>query len=921
MENGLKKIIDGVKNGDRYPVLDLVRDSPGMAAQISKMIPGVTQSLYDQQGNLQPVAPDVGVFKQASERVGQNISDSQITMQVLPDMELSAQILVSSIISPKDMMSTELTYESAEGLLPPNVNAAMMARIREYLEQDYKITPQLPIILRDMLFNTGSYAAAVIPENSIDEAINGSGRVTLESLGSDINPDGSIRSIGILGPVDKHFPTQKREVAGLSLESFGDFVPQPDIDPRMTLAGTFEGGVETFISVTDNHNLLKIPKLQQKLREQRVVQALRPGNRAMESFNPIKLNDREMTGMIYKDRKFGYKPISTLKTQEQLNRNTVGNPLVLHLPSEAVIPVYVPGSVEQQVGFFVLIDADGNPIVKPKSIDYYYEMGSRLGTSGSFPSAMLNKVSSQMDGFNPQDRNHLDYSARAFGPMVEQDLLARLRNGMYGNGVAIAKKEEVYRIMLARALAKQHTQLLFLPIELMTYFAFRYDDNGFGKSLLDDMKIINALRTQLLFANVMASIKNSIGRTEVKIKVDEHDPNPQKTMEMAKDLILRSRQGSLPIGLSNPADVSDFLAKANVEFTYEGHPGLPDVAIDFGEKSSNYVKPDTELEDSLRRRAIMSTGLSPETVDASFNTEFATSIVTNNILLSKRVMQMQEQFTPLLSDHLRKALMNSEGVVKDLTEILMNSFDELKVDKDDKANPRGEVGAQLQPNDTNATAVKFMYVNRILREFIMNFQVTLPKPNSVTLENQLVALETYSKALDIYLDNMLNTDMFTQDTIGQVSGQVDTVKAIVRSYFIRNWMAENAFLPELSALTTLDEDGKPKLDLFALQGDHLAAMNKSLTQFMVGLQPIKQASDKVMDALVGQTEPAPEPEADAGGGGDGGDNLDMGDDLELDMGDAGGAPPAEGETPPAEDAPPADAEPKADDNAPVDPTA
>lgn len=920
MSNDIKKMIASANSGERFPVMDLVRKSPGLAAQISKLVSAEIKPTFDQSGGMLPVAPDVGVFKEASQTIGQSITDAQTTMQILPDMELAAQILVSSIISPKDMMTTELTYASVEGLMAPDVTAAMMARIRHHLEQDYKITPLLPVILRDMLFETGSYAVAVIPENSIDDAINNPGRMSMESLSKEVNSDGTMRSKRLLGPVSKNTPTPGRLVAGLSLESFASYDEHQPIDSAVKMEAAFGKEVDTYISVTDNFNLLKIPKINQRLREQRVMDAIGVGNAALESFNPDKLTDRDMTSLMYKDRKFAYKPISALKTQEQLNRHTVGNSLVLHFPSESVMPVYVPGTVEQQVGYFIILDADGNPVTKPKNNDYYAEMGSRLSSSGSFPSAMLGKVQGQMNGFNPADRNHIDYSARAFGPMIEQDLLARLRNGAYGNGVQLARNDDVYRIMLSRALAKQHTQLLFVPTELMTYFAFRYNDNGFGKSMLDDMKIINSLRTLLLFANVMASLKNSIGRTSVKIKLDEHDPNPQKTLEIAKDLILRSRQATLPVGMSNPADVSDFLAKANVEFIHEGHPGLPDVNVDFGETASSYVKPDTDLEDSLRKRSIMSTGLSPETVDATFNTEFATSIVTNNILLSKRVMQMQEQFTPQLSDHLRKNLMNSESVMKDLEEILKSNFDKIRLHQDDQKNPNGEQGAKA-PEGITDERIKSMIIKRVLKEFIMSFEVSLPKPNSVTLENQLTALETYAKGIDACLDSHISEDMFTQDTVGNVSNQVGTAKAIIKAYYMRKFMSENGILPELAELTALDEEGLPKLDVLGMQSSHIEALNKSLTQFMVGLQPIKNASDKVMDNLVGDTEGGSSSSDDEqasseddpeGGGGNGEDDLDdsmpdMTGDIDLDAPpEEGTAKPEDGAAKPDDDATPAE---------------
>jgi hypothetical protein len=891
----LKKVIGAANSGKRFPVMSLVRSDPELAATISKLIPDRVNARFDNSGNRDLTPPNVHAFKELSERTGQNAADAETVMQLLPEMELSAQILVSSILSPKDMTTTELTYSVSEGLMAPEVSAAMIARAKTYFEQDYKIKPLLPKMLRDILFRAGSYPVIVVPESSIDEVINGQKQVSMEAFSDTLHSDGSIKSLGLLGPAVKKTPTAERKKPGLSMEAFSAFQPNDQVDGAITLESAFQKPVETFLTVTDNFNLLKIPHINQKIREQRILQAV--GSKALESMSysygtqsptyavnnsavpSKKLNDREMSALIYKDRQFNYKPISTLKTQEQLNRRTVGNPLIMHLPSESVIPVYVPGCPEQHVGFFVLIDADGHPVSRSENADYYQELSARLNSNGSFPSAMLNRVKQQMTGFDITNRDSLDYTAKAYGDMVEQDLLARLRNGVYGNGVELAKKDEVYRIMLARALAKQHTQLLFVPVELMTYFAFRYTGDGIGKSLLDDMKILNSLRSMLMFANVMASVKNSIGRTQVNLKLDESDPNPQKSIEIMMHEIIRSRQQYFPLGVNSPVDLTDWLQRAGFEFTHEGHPGLPDVKVEFTQKNDSNVKPDTELEESLRKRAIMATGLSPEVVDASFQAEFATSIVTNNILLSKRVMTIQDQFTPLLADHLRKCMMNSEQLMNDLRDLLISQWDKLNVEETDEGKQIIEAaksGPGTSQHKAEIEMAKRRIVDQYLSEFIMNFNVELPRPNSVTLENQLVAMETYAKAIDAALDAYINETFFTSETGGDVANQVSMAKAAIKAYFLRQWMSENGVMTELSHLTNVGPDGKPMIDIMEIQRNHIEGLTKTLTKFMVDLQPVKDAADTVLQAKVGEMEAAPAPESSSSDDGGGNDGFDFG---------------------------------------------
>ena len=856
--DSFKKVIEAVQNNKRYPVLSLVKNDPGLASLLSKLVPSEHPLQYDQAGNRAVNSPNTYMFKTASEHTAQNISDARTVLQLLPDLELAAQILVSSIIAPKDMVTTEITYSVTEGLVAPDVSAALIARTKLYFEQDYKIKPLLAKMLRDVLFETGSYAVAVIPENSIDEIINGDRKITLENLSQHINSNGAVKPLGLLGPALK--PNVERSCAGLSLESLNSFNPDLKVDGKVFIKDV----TDTYLTVTDNHSLLKIPQINQKIREQRITKIV--GSKALESIN-TKLNDRQMTGMIYKERTFNYNPITKLKTQEQLNRRTVGNPLILHIPSEAVIPVYVPGCVEEQVGFFILIDENGNPVAKSENADYYQQLSSRLNSNGSFPSAMLTRVKSQMTGFVPDNKEHIDYTVRAYGDMVEQDLLARLRNGVYGNGVSLAKNAEIYRIMFARALAKQHTQLLFIPVELMTYIAFQHTHDGIGKSLLDDMKIINSLRSMVMFANVMSSLKNSIGRTEVKLKLDESDPNPQKTIEVAMHEIIRTRQQYFPLGMNSPTDLTDWLQKAGYEFTFEGHPGLPDVSVDFSQKVSDYAKPDTELEENLRKRSIMACGLSPESVDAANQAEFAISVVTNNILLSKRVIQTQEQFTPQLSNHLRKCIMNSEELINDLRTILNDNFDKLKVEVTDDGknilNKVKEKTADISTVARNETEKKDM-INNFLSEYIMNFFVTLPMPNSVTLENQMAGVDTYSKALDVGIEAWISEKFFTTDLGGDVANQVSTIKEVLKAYYLRKYMAEQGILTELGDIGLTTSNGKADLDIYKIQDEHLGNLTKSLTVFMEGLQKVKEDSNATMQAIGGAgeapatTETAPE---------------------------------------------------------------
>ncbi len=871
MQNSaLRSAIPLAGSGKKVPAMDLVRQDPEMAALISKLVTPREPARYDGKGNRQVSDPDAYSFRNISDKLSENIRDAEIIMQLLPDMELWSQILISSILSPKDMMTTELNYAPPADLLPSEVGNSLIQVLKNHFEQVYKIKPILQDILKDILFKTGSYPVAVIPENSLDEVINGTPKITMESLRNYIGQDGEIKPIGLLGPKDRPAPGSDKKITGISFESLsynaGTMKPAFEQSRIMISDGKHDFNS---VFVTDNPDLLRVPQINERIRQQVVMTTL--GTKAMESM--VRLNDREVAGLIYKNKQANYKHMVTLKSDNQLYRRTVGEPLIIRIASEAVIPVHIPGAPEKQIGFFVLIDQDGNPIGKDRADDQYRMLGQRLsnGTTQNFPSAMVEKVNNMMgegNTFNPNNRIHIDYSVKAYSELIEADLMGRLRNGIYGNGIAIASNQEVYRIMLARTLQKQNTQLLFLPVELMTYFGLKFDANGIGRSLIDDMKILLSLRIMLMFSNVMASIKNSIGRTEVKLKLDENDPDPKKTIEMAQHEIIRSRMNAFPIGTSSPVDMVDWLQKAAFEFTFEGHPGLPDVAVDFGEKNTNFTKPDTDLEEQLRKNSIMAAGLNPETVDAGFGAEFATSVVANNILLSKRVIQIQDKFTPHLNDHIRKIAIASQPLSDAIRGILKENLDKIK--------ERLTEEFSKQPDD--------VIVDRVYHDFVYGFEVYLPSPNSVTLDNQKEALDKYIESLDAVLDSYISDKFFTDATGGNISGDVSVMREAVRAYFIRKWIAENGMLPEIASLTATSEDGAPMVNFYDEQRAHIEALGKSLTNFMVKIAKTKEQNNQILentgvDAQGTDGSSSGGSESGSSDGGDGGDGFGGGDDF------------------------------------------
>lgn len=897
-ENSFSQLASMADSRKKVPVLALTRDRP-LAAMLSKAVDPTLQPSHTASGTRKIEAPSLGALHNIASRTAMNISHAETTMQMLPDMQLGAQILVSSTASPKDMMTLELAYQVTAGILPPSVLAKVIDVTRDHMDSVYRIKNKIPRILQEVLFDKGSHVVAVIPENSIDEMINRSNAISMEAFCDAVGVDRSknmtiaqaiASPIGALGPglsgyKDTHKPSQASlsnmmfSIGNESLEdvynSYGEaqkheFSQQLHWQDLKNLNGTGAVSALEGVNVTDNPNVLRIPKIEEKLRRDQVNArfGLNRHAAALETYGAgtIKLDDRSLKNLIYKPRKRGVQTMQVFKTDSQLDRRSIGRPLIMELPSEAVIPVYTPGQEEHHVGYFILLDHTGNPVKAMNEQDTFGSMQNRLNMAGNQTTNIMNRLKQLTEGLQCTQQEYTEVMTRVYSDMVEQDLLARLRNGWYANNVALAKNSDFFRVMLARVFQQQNTTILFMPADMVTYFARKYNQYGIGVSILDEMKMLNNMRAIAMMGNTILGIKNSIPRTQVNLNIDETDPDPYKTAEMVLGEIARVNQTSVPFGASAPTDIADYFQRAQFQVRVTGHPAIPETNIEYTEGTTNYSKVDTELEESLQKRALMAMGLNAEHINNGFNQETATSVVANNLMLSRRVMIIQDQINPHLTDYHRKVIRADEELQEKLREALLAAYDELEIDEEEIAKHIGQDKAN----------VKALVISHIINDFVENLEVALPRPNTATIENQKSALEGYIELLDIALEAYLSDKYFTEELGGEVTRSVDSIKEMLRAHFIRQYMAENGIMSELSSIVTLSDTDEPEIDLWQNQVEHVQKLMKTLSGFMKKIHKTKQETNETVERLN---------ETAGGDGGSGG--SDFGSDNDTGGSDAG----------------------------------
>jgi hypothetical protein len=286
------------------------------------------------------------------------------------------------------------------------------------------------------------------------------------------------------------------------------------------------------------------------------------------------------------------------------------------------------------------------------------------------------------------------------------------------------------------------------------------------------------------------------------------------------------------------------------------------------------VEIDSNFDDTMRKRWLMSFGLTPETIDTASGADFAASVIQSNALLNKRVAVYQETTSEFLVDHVRKYTQASGGLLKELyTKIVEYINDESKpVLKDDQT---GEDIQDVAPDD-------------VLESFLDSLKITLPAPDSTKLETTRDLLTNYQDLLKQAVEEFLPRDVLAAMGGSEGSDRYDQTKAAVISYFTRKFMAENNILPELQELLNNDELEQTG---FNLKEDHLAlyeALQVTIGDFVKGVAYYNDKRNEQVNAELEQ-EPAASDDTtttdtteDTGGDDDFGGDDSFGDDFNLD---------------------------------------
>ena len=615
--------------------------------------------------------------------------------------------------------------------------------------------------------------------------------------------------------------------------------------------------LDTLVEVSDDLSILRQSFIRKEMLSQESARAagiptgFKPTSLERETFS-----DRNIIDKIFRkiDDINSYNTdvleLKKLKNDNQTARENLDEPIFINYPVEAVIPIFKPGAPSEHVGYLALHDEEGNPLSKAKPVNYYRELAngynSRM-TVNTMASSLIQQGKTMFEGFSNKldEARQLEMLSRIHSNAIIKDILDRLKNGLYGKNLDVGDSAEVSRIMFYRALRGQRTRVLFVPKEVMSYMAFDYDNRGFGISLLDNMKVLISLRIQFMLAQLRAGIMNSIPETLVTLRIDEKDPDPRKTIQIANVMALQSRSNSgLIIGASNVQTIEDRVNQSNIRMAIESdNPKIPQIGHDVTKTTADIPTPDNEVAEGIKRDTIMGTGLTPDMVDNSLSTEFAANVLQGNFITSLIAFQKQDRFNPLLTDFVRKTISVSPYLHKRLREIIRDNLEEIIENIKEASGDK-----TLSVKGLASSAIEVL-IDGIIDKFISAFEVNLPAPPNDNHESKAEQLQQYEERVDKAIEFVISQDVIPESLVSEDGeSMVEQYAKIVKGDLLRDWMLENNYMPEIMNYITVSDDGVQTYEKNKAIRDLTIKTVKAMTEFFKEGKNIADSTSAVLKA-------------------------------------------------------------------------
>ena len=755
------------------------------------------------------------------------VQDAERLTAIAPEITAAKQIIVSSIISPNDLQDADpiIGIDDLPNI-PDQVKEHIVQYLTEYFVKKQKLGKRIKNWSEEALFRSGAAATITLPEATLTRLIGNVApkniAVGKENYHCYLNEANykKILNSNIYGKVktgyeslvtekdkkeyiDKSVKASMEEIlnyvsqdetAKIYLDKLSDSSYKSPIKSMEAITAkiitTFEEG--DIIKLSDNPEVLRFGKAVRDYEKRNM-------NKSLQDLWKEDVKKQPSIDGTDKDKEQDSLPIldlgdytSIYDVQESLAYN-------IEIPTESIIPICVPGSKTDKLGYFVLLDSLGKPIdaknylnandgctISSRISNSYSAMFGNKPTSGGIQTANYSNGMQFGNELTPEE----SAITRVFDYILDQQLRQRLKGVGYRE-VEFSRYETIAKCMFYRMLEKKQTTILFVPEMLMTYVAFDYRNNGCGKSLLEDLYFVLSIRVALLVSNTMAMMKNAIAKRDITVTFDEKETNPDQILDMVRSTVIEKGQLNLS---TDPVDVSKSILAQNITVKGINQPHASGFNIDSTYTNDSMPTVDEALMDKLSSWTGTMLGVPHSALNQLDEAEYSRSVATNNILFSQKNKERQDTICKHSADWIRTNIRWSPELQKGIMHFLRGN-----IRPRDKSKTEGTVydGAK----DIHGSTIK---TNKATLKAIMdNIYVELPTSSIAPDKTSVEVLNDYTNAIGNVIDALYPQEMIDSSD-DSISTSFGVVKAFIKANMTKNFI-EKMGLSEDLCVQELDE--------------------------------------------------------------------------------------------------------------------
>lgn len=803
----------------------------------------------------QPTEVDiVGQLKEVSSNSKKMIDEIDTLKMMAPEISMAKTIIVSSIMSPVDLQTDAVSVAVDSKEISEDAQTKINELLTTYFNDEYKLGPKLAEWIGTAAFDEGAKAILIMPQTEID---------VLNRVADDWSPE-EIKTINeIRGSVAAS--TESLEIANkkdldLAIEDLSKIATETLKDLKVGSEFMTKDDQKDFKVLDEKGNVVnavppKTADIAKNLIENsfKLLKKTSDGNGVIvtrdvsvinkEMRNSEKVLDKytkeaeaQINGYSAKTGKNGNRPqFPVLSISDIIKTNEGDLPILIELPTDSVIPVCAPGDNKNHLGYFVLVNEFGQPIRGEYSFDgtSNNDMTHRLATNVArslFGNANVNSF--QIAGMT--DGQMMDNLTRVFSVAVNYLLKTKLnKDGLKGLNVNV--HEAVGKALFYNLLSKNQIKMVFIPEPMLVYYRFDHRPDGTGKSMLEDIKFLLAMRCTLMVAKLMAAIDNATKHRVIEVQVDDKNVNPLEAMELARQQFINKRAPNIT---NDPRTAVESIINGHLSIRPKGMQGVvDDLSVTHETQYGQSQAPDGDLLDTINN--MIGQGLKiPATVLNNLNeAEYARSVATSNLFFANNVRNWQAQIRPYNKKFLLNYILSSHQLVKEITDIIAA---DLKGAADNKTK---ENTSKCITNNQETEA------SEIVKKVIGTVELILAPPNMSTSKAHFEELNAEADAIEKILNLIYPDDAAPSD---ELKSYMTSLRAIVASKLIKT------FLPKLGVHEIADVPDV--LDIDTEESKNVILFLANLKRRFTDLQ--KLALGELPTTPEGgdnPTEPIPEP--------------------------------------------------------------